>query len=459
MTADIADKNCQDAKKRTASPRPPTMTSVSTRPFFASALRDSAKELAASLAWSPLKTEEWKFTNFREIVETLYEDAPEVSEEQVRTLVSASSFKDAAAEVVIANGRVVTPLCRFSAEGPLIVLPLSEAAAGEYAHLVEKHLGRVTRDKNNPFLARQTATFDEGVFILIKKSAAVEMPIHLIFASIALDGAISNYPRVLIVAQDNASASIVETHIGEGSYLTNVVTELIAGQDASITHYRMQQDDAAASHIATLDATIGRASKLVTYACCIGGKLIRNDLNVRLDGQHSTATLNGLVMVGQSQHVDNHTLLLHLHPDCPSYELYKHVLDGSASAVFKGKIFVDQIAQKTDAKQQSKALLLTNTAKINSMPALEIYADDVKCTHGSTTGPLDEGMIFYLQSRGISEDQSKRLLTYAFLADVTRRIAVAPVREKLEALMAAQHNLPSDFRIQELTGHDEAAVY
>ena len=437
-----------------------TMQSVPT-PFFASKLRQAAVELAGKLGWAPLKTEEWKFTSFRQITETTFVAPGTVTPEHVEAMIAPHVFKHAAAEIVIANGQFVPSLSKLPADERLVVMPLSQAAAGEYAALVEQHLGKVVRDQNNPFLAQATAQFEDGIFILLKKSAAIEQPIHLIFASIAEAQPVVNFPRVLIVALDNATASIVESHIGpaKGTYLTNIVTELVAGQDANLTHYRIQQDSLDAHHVATFDARIGRAAKLVTYSCSIGGKLTRNDLNIKLDGQYATATLNGLVLVGGDQHVDNHTFLEHAHPDCPSYELYKHVLDQNASAVFKGKIFVHDVAQKTDAKQQSKSLLLTNTAKMNAMPALEIYADDVKCTHGSTTGPLDEGMIFYLQSRGVSRDQAQRLLTYAFLADVTRRIAVAPVREKLESLMAQQHGLPLDFRIQELAGHDDDVVY
>jgi Fe-S cluster assembly protein SufD len=442
-----------------------TMKSVPVK-FFAPALRQQGKDLVEKLGWSPLKTEEWKFTSFREVVETQYVSPGTVTREHVEALVAPHAFKDAAAEIVIANGQFIPQLSKLPTDTKLVVMPLSQAATGEHAKLVEQHLGQIVRDPSNPafanpFLAKANSAFEDGIFILVKKSAAIEKPIHLIFASIAESSPVVNYPRVLIIAQDNAIASVVESHIGtaHGKYLTNIVTELFAGQDANLTHYKIQQESLDAVHVATFDAKIGRSSKLVTYSCSIGAKLTRNDLNIKLDGQYASATLNGLVLVGGNQHVDNHTFLEHAHPDCPSYELYKHVLDQNASAVFKGKIFVHDVAQKTDAKQQSKTLLLTNSAKMNAMPALEIYADDVKCTHGSTTGPLDEGMIFYLQSRGVSRDQAQRLLTYAFLADVTRRIAVDPVRQLLEAHMAKQHDLPMDFRIQELGGHDDDVVY
>src|SRR5581483_5837995 len=170
------------------------------------------------------------------------------------------------------------------------------------------------------------------------------------------------------------------------------------------------------------------------------------------------ATLNGLVVLRNNEHCDNHTLLDHAAPRCPSHELFKHVLGGSSSCVFKGKILVRQIAQKTDSKQTSKSLLLSDDARMDSQPALEIYADDVKCTHGSTTGPVDEEQVFYLRSRGVGLEAARHLMTYAFAADVTRRIKVEPVRRRLEDFLAAQHGLPQDLRITDLGAHDEAAV-
>ena len=208
-----------------------------------------------------------------------------------------------------------------------------------------------------------------------------------------------------------------------------------------------------------MQVALGRAGRFVSQSATVGGKLTRNDLNVDINGEGASPVLNGLVLLNGTQHCDNHTLLNHLVPNCPSYELYKHVLEGKATGVFKGQIYVHREAQKTDAVQNSRTLLLSDEAQMNSQPALEIYADDVKCTHGSTIGPVDEGAIFYLQSRGVSREMAVRLMTYAFAADLTRRIKVDPVRERLEDLMAARHGLPQDMRIQEIGGGDEEMVY
>jgi Fe-S cluster assembly protein SufD len=268
-------------------------------------------------------------------------------------------------------------------------------------------------------------------------------------------------PRALIVAADRAQFTIVESFSGpEGvTYFTNAVTEIVAGEDCVIDHNTLNADSRAAFHVATMEATIGARTRFYDHSCTIGGRMTRNDLVVHLAGEAADATLNGVVLLDGEQHCDNHTLLDHQFPNCPSYELYKHVLDERASGVFKGQIFVHQRAQKTNAVQNSRSLLLSDTATMNSQPALEIYADDVKCTHGSTTGPLDEGAVFYLNSRGVSTDTARRLLTYAFAADVTRRIKVAPVRERVEGYMARQHGLPTDFRIQDLAEATEDVVF
>ena len=207
-----------------------------------------------------------------------------------------------------------------------------------------------------------------------------------------------------------------------------------------------------------MQVRLARDARFVSHSASVGSRLTRNNLNVTMAGERADATLNGLVLIGGEQHVDNHTLLDHAAPNCPSHELYKHVLDGKSTGVFKGKILVRQAAQKTDSKQTSKSLLLSDEAVMNSQPALEIYADDVKCTHGSTIGPVDEEQVFYMRSRGVSLRAARHLMTYAFAADVTRRIKVEPVRRRLEEFMAAQHGLPQDLRITDLGSHDEAAV-
>jgi Fe-S cluster assembly protein SufD len=303
-----------------------------------------------------------------------------------------------------------------------------------------------------------TGSMREGVVVHVGKGISVDLPIHLVFVSTTGSAPTQSFPRVLAVAEESSQLTLVESFVGgSGVHLTAAVTELVAADDSRIDHNHLHIGGDDAYMVSALSARLGRSSKLISQAATLGGKLTRNDLTVVLAGEGADATLNGLVIVGKDQHCDNHTLLDHAAAHCPSHELYKHVLNDRASCVFKGKILVRPDSQKTDSKQSSKSLLLSDDAQMNSQPALEIYADDVKCTHGSTTGPVDEEMVFYLRSRGVGLDAARHLLTYAFAADITRRIKVEPVRRRLEDFLAAQHGLPRDLRITDLGEHDEKA--
>jgi Fe-S cluster assembly protein SufD len=308
-------------------------------------------------------------------------------------------------------------------------------------------------------VALNTAAFADGVMIHLPRGAAIDQPVHVLMVSTAAQTPTVSQPRILIVAEDGSQLTLVKSLVGgPGVHWTNLVTEIVAGQDCGIDHNRIDLGGERGFVTTALHVQLGRSSRLISHCATLGGRLSRNDLNVVLAGEYADATLNGLVILSGQEHCDNHTLLDHAAANCPSHELYKHVLDGSSSCVFKGKILVRPGSQKTDSKQTSKSLLLSDEVRMDSQPALEIYADDVKCTHGSTTGPVDEEMVFYLRSRGIGLEAARHLLTYAFAADITRRIKVGPVRERIENHMAAQHGLPQDLRITHLGAHDEAVV-
>ncbi len=336
---------------------------------------------------------------------------------------------------------------------------LQEAIGGDEPR-VRDALAQHADIEKNPFVALNTGFVNDGAFIRFARNAMVPDAIHVLFISSGSAAPTVSHPRILAVFEEGAIGTIVESYVAAepGAYLTNSVTEIIAGADAQIDHCKLQQESRSAFHIATMQVALGRGGRFVSHSASIGSRLTRNDLNVVMQGEGADATLNGLVLIDGDQHVDNHTLLDHAAPNCPSHELYKHVLGGKSTGVFKGKILVRQIAQKTDSKQTSKSLLLTDEATMNSQPALEIYADDVKCTHGSTTGPVDEDQVFYMRQRGVSLEAARHLMTYAFAADVTRRIKVEPVRRRLEEYMAAQHGLPQDLRITDLASHDDVAV-
>jgi Fe-S cluster assembly protein SufD len=424
-------------------------------------LRKRGADQFAALGFPSPKSEEWRFTQLSPITRTQFRAARR--EGKVRPIAEAierlSFGDDAAAEVVFVNGFFSPELSKLaSLPRGVTVQSLGQAVESD-SKVLRDHLAKHASIEANPFVALNTGSLRDGAFIHVTRGAAVEQPIHMLFVSTVGNEPSAAHPRVLMVAEAGSRVSLVESYgsAGEGVYFNNVVTEIVGGAGARIDHCKLQLESKQAYHLATMQVELARGADFVSHSASVGSRITRNDLNVHMAEQGAQATLNGLVLIGGEQHVDNHTNLDHAAPNCPSHELYKHVLDGKSTAVFKGKILVRQPAQKTDSKQTSKTLLLSDDAAINSQPALEIYADDVKCTHGSTIGPVDEEQVFYLRSRGVSLDAARHLLTYAFAADITRRIRVEPVRRRLENLMAAQQGLPQDLRITDLGSHDEAA--
>jgi Fe-S cluster assembly protein SufD len=419
-----------------------------------------------SVGFPTTKQENWRQTSVSSIAGTPFKLAGKPKDGAVLERARRFGFADqAACELVFVNGHYEPQLSRL---GKLLrglkVLSLASALPTPQAGEIRDHLGRYADINENAFVALNSGFINDGAFIRVPRGIHMEMPIHLLFISTA-DGTepTVSHPRVLVVAEDNTEFSFVESYVGESrgegsaSYFTNAVTELVVGENCAVDHCKVQHESNQACHVATMQVKLGRSSTFVSHSASLGAKLARNDVNVVFAGEFAEATLNGLVLLDGNRHCDNHTLLDHAHANCPSHELYKHVLTGKSTGVFRGKILVRPDAQKTDSKQTSKSLLLSDDAYMNSQPALEIYADDVKCTHGSTTGPVDEEMVFYLRSRGVGAEAARNLLTYAFSADITRRIRIAPVRRLLEDYMAEQAGLPQDLRITDLGHHDEAS--
>lgn len=430
---------------------------VNGRPWLEQLRREGIERFEA-VGFPSNKTEAWRHTNVNAIARTVFELAE--AQEAPASVVEPYLFGQATAELVFINGHFSARHSRLGMlpEG-VIVRSLAEVLQSDPG-LLEGHLGQQADIKANPFVALNAGFLQEGAFVYLAKGANFELPIHLVFVSMPGATATVSHPRVLIVAEEQVRGTVVESYVGTGSgvYFTNAVTEITLGENSEVDHCRLQQETMEAFHVSTTQVQLAENANLVSHSASLGGRLVRNDLNVVLQGERAHATLNGLVLLEGEQHCDNHTLLHHAAPNCPSHELYKHILQGKSSGVFRGKILVERAAQKTDSKQTSKSLLLSDDAYMNSQPALEIYADDVKCTHGSTTGPVDEDMIFYLRTRGVGLDAARHLLSYAFAADITRRIRVEPVRRRLEDLMAARQNLPQDLRITDLGSHDEAAM-
>ena len=403
-------------------------------------LRRQAISAFARLGFPTLRQEEWRATNVAPIVRTSFTRVPgdtepaDVPAEALEPLVF-----DAAVRLVFVDGRFAP---RLSMTDDATELPagafigsLAEALL-RVPQLVEPHLAQHARFDNHPFVALNTAFLRDGAFVYLPRGAVLEKPVHLLFMASGTETAATvSYPRNLIVAGENSQIKLVETYAGLGTYLTCAVTELVVGPGAVVDHYKVQRESVDAFHMATFQIEAQRACAPSSHSISIGGGIVRNDVNALLDGEGIDCILNGLYLAEGRQLVDNHMRVEHAKPHCSSHELYKGILDGKARAVFNGLIHVRHGAQKTDAKQSNRNLLLSSDAIANSNPQLEIFADDVKCTHGSTVGQLDEDAVFYLRSRGIGKEAARSLLTYAFASDIVERIKVEPVRRDLEEFL------------------------
>ena len=310
-------------------------------------------------------------------------------------------------------------------------------AIHDASQVLDAHLCQAATTEDEAFTALNTAFLQDGAVVYLPRGAVVEQPIHLLFVSTGQRANVVSHPRVLVVAEANTQATIVESYVGLDSepYLTNSVSEFFVGPNAVLDHYRIQRESAAAFHIAATHVREERAAQFRSTAITLGGRLTRHHVHTALEGEGVDSTLNGLYIEDGAQHVDNHTLIEHAQPHCQSHEFYKGILGGRATGVFRGKIHVHQAAQKTDAYQANQNLLLSETAQINTKPQLEIYADDVKCSHGATIGQLDEDALFYLRSRGIGHREAVRVLTRAFAGEVLDRVRVPALKDQLDRLV------------------------
>jgi len=405
-------------------------------------LRRSAIAGFAEVGFPTTKLEDWKFTNLEAIAKIPFQPAkvPTISL-TVEELISVRPQAAAARHrLVFVNG--------YFSDRLSLTDQLPEGVAAEslgltsttHIELIESHLARYASSEGRPLVALNTAFMQDGALVRVAKGAYISEPIHLIFVTVRNGSPILISPRNLVVLESGAQAQIVESYvaISDEAYLTNAVTEVVAGADSVLEYYKLQDDSNSGFHIDTLQINQERGSNVTSHAVTLGGELVRNDLNVVLNGEGADCSLNGLYITGGTQHVDNHTVIDHAKAHGTSRELYKGILDGKSSAVFNGSIIVRKDAQRTDARQNNKNLLLSSDAAINSKPQLEINADDVKCAHGTSIGHLDEGSVFYLRSRGIGEDEARSVLTYGFANEVLKKMKVREVREVLEGSLLSR---------------------
>jgi Fe-S cluster assembly protein SufD len=308
--------------------------------------------------------------------------------------------------------------------------------AGERATL-EPHLARYEDFQAEAFSALNTAFLTDGAFVSVSRGTVVERPIHILYVTAPGAAPIATHPRTLIVTGEDSQASVIEDYatLGDGVHLSNAVTELAVGNGSVVGHYLIQRESRQAFHVSTLRGQQGRSSSVTSHTVLLGGALTRRNIHPVLAGEGAACLINGLFMSNGRQHMDNYMKVEHASPRCESRQVYKGILDGESRGVFHGRIVVHKDAQKTDAKQTNMNLLLSEHAQIDTKPQLEIYADDVKCTHGATVGQIDEEAIFYLRSRGLAEASARALLLYAFAGDMLQRMKAEPVRRHLERLV------------------------
>jgi Fe-S cluster assembly protein SufD len=313
------------------------------------------------------------------------------------------------------------------------VLPLGDAVAA-LGDTVARLLGCAVPSSRDGFTALNASFLGEGAVVHVAKEMVIETPVHLLHVTTDAGAHGMHHPRLLMLAERHAKATVIESWVGltEQPYFTNAVAEAVVEDGATLTHLKVQREGRGAFHVATIEATQGRDSHYVSFCFTTGGALSRSTIGTRLAGTGCGTTLNGLTMLDGTQHGDVQTRIEHAEPQCFSREIYKSILDGQSHGVFNGKVYVHPIAQQTDGKQTNNTLLLSPTAQVDAKPQLEIFADDVKCTHGATVGQIDQTALFYMKSRGVDAETARQLLTYAFAADVLETIENETVRAALE---------------------------
>jgi len=410
-------------------------------PSWLRELRQAGIASFAALGFPSVRHEEWKYTNVEPVISRPFGPANrEVKSFGTSEFLSKALVDGHAPRLVFLNGVFAPALSSTrNLPGGVRLTHISELSEAGDANLVSQ-IGQYANYRRKPFVALNTAFLGDGAVIAVSPGCRVAQPIYLVYASGAGEQPIVSHPRTLIHLGAGSEASLVESYasMNDGVYLCNAVTEVIGESDALFHHYRLQREGANGFHVGTLAAHLRRGCHLTAHAITLGGALVRNDVHMSLQGEDAECVLNGLYLGTDKQHVDNFTEIEHVKPRATSRELYKGILDGASHGVFNGKIVVHKDAQKSNARQTNRNLLLSPDAVVNTKPQLEIHADDVKCSHGSTIGQLDPDALFYLRSRGLGPDQARSLLSFAFASDIVGRIEIAALRRRLDDYLAAK---------------------
>lgn len=403
-------------------------------------LRANAVDRVSTLRMPTKSDEEWRFTDISPLTKMSFQPMRIASSLQISD-VEHFYLTETVTRLVFVDGvyapHLSTKLPGVSKDSGIVVSNLS-ATKSEILTIIEPHLGHHTEFKDNIFAALNTAFLHEGALIIVPRNASVETPIHLLF--IATQKEVTSHPRCLLIAESGSTVTVLEDYVTlqKEAYVTNTVAEIVLAENAIVNHCRIQRDSKESFHMANCTVSLARASHYQSVSVAFGARISRYNLNVLMTDEDAKCVADGLALISSRQLADTHAFIDHLKPHCTSCQLHKCIVDDAAHAVFNGKIMVRPDAQLTNSSQSNRNLLLTPKARVDTKPQLEIFADDVKCTHGATVGQLDNEEIFYLKSRGLSEITARNLLTYAFGAEIIDRIPIESLKLQLEQTVLEQ---------------------
>jgi Fe-S cluster assembly protein SufD len=430
------------------------MSAVATHPYIAALLagssdlpksplawlnerRGAALERANALSVPTTRDEEWRFTDITPLTRLLFQPVAELPQLAAADIEN-HYVPEAAVRLVFVDGVYATALSEFSALPAGVRVSALSAALESDGTRLAPHLARHAGFEQNVFTALNTAHLREGALLVLEKNAQLAAPVHVLHVATRKDAVA--YPRCLVVTNEGSECALIEDYVAltADAYFCNAVTEIVVGPNAAVRHVRLQRESTAAFHIGTCAVNLARDARYFSHAVTFGARISRHDLNITQNGEGAQVKIDGLALISGRQLADTHTTMDHAQPDGRCEQLHKCIVDGGAHVVFNGKVLVREGAQLTDSSQQSRNLLLSGKARVDTKPQLEIFADDVKCAHGATVGQLDADHLFYLKSRGLSDTSARNLLTYAFGAEVIARIPVRSVANRLERAVMAQ---------------------
>ena len=414
-------------------------------PAWAARLRETAFEAFERQGLPTVDDEEWKYTSLAGVAREAFTLPTPHSTDRAADARAREFFygESAGSRLVFVNGTFRHDLSSLEdvPEG-IVVSDLRSALSGAHEPIVREHLGRVVAADADATAALNAAFLDSGAFVYLPPDAVLSAPLHFLFLGGDAREQPLLCPRLLVVAERGSAATIIESYeaAAESPYFTNTVAEVFVGEGARVVHYKVQREGEAAYHIGATGARLARGAAYDLTTITLGARLSRHGINVMMPEEGAECWVDGLYLTGAGQHADTHSTIDHIAPRCASHQLYKGILDGKSRAVFNGKVFVRRDAQQTDARQTNKNLLLSPDARVDTKPQLEIFADDVKCSHGATVGQLEEEELFYLRSRGLHDDLARNLLTYGFAEELVAKLKIDSIRAQLdEAILNRLH--------------------